>query len=325
MKIADQRFLLRISATSLVTLMLVLLTVSLVTGCGKKKPEGKMKVAASIVPLADFCRNVGGDLVEVEVMVPPGASPHSFEPTTEQMMFLSDSSVFVQNGLNLESWATGIVDKVDNKALVEVTASNDIPKSKLLPAAGEPEHENETDRDHSESIYDPHVWLDPQLAIYEVEAIRDGFVIADPDNKPTYMKNTEEYMQKLEELDKSIGDETSTFTKKKFVSFHPSFNYFAKRYGLEQVGVIEELPGKEPGAGEITDLVDKMKQEGVQVIFTEPQFNPQAAEVIASESGAEVVLKSLDPLGSPDNPETSTYIKLIKHNAEVMSEAMNGV
>jgi zinc transport system substrate-binding protein len=91
---------------------------------------------------------------------------------------------------------------------------------------------------------------------------------------------------------------------------------------LEQVGVIEELPGKEPSAGEIAELVDRINEEGVEVIFTEPQFNPQLAEMIAEESGAEVVLKSLDPLGDPDDPETDTYIKLTGRNVEVMAEAM---
>lgn len=315
----------RPTAFIVLAISIVLIFASGLFGCSERTRDGKMKVAATIVPLADFCRNVGGDLVEVETMVPPGASPHSFEPTSEQMMFLSDAGVFVENGLELEKWVSGISGKVDNDDLVIVTASDRIPESKLLSVQEEHEHEGIEDEDSSGDIYDPHVWLDPELAIYEVEAIMDGFIKADPDNEETYRKNAEQYINKLKVLDKDINGEASTFTKKKFVSFHPAFSYFAKRYGLEQIGVIEELPGKEPSAGEIEDLIKRIKEEGVQVIFTEPQFSQKAAEAIAFESGADVVLKSLDPLGDPDNPETSTYIKLMKHNTSVMSEAMNGV
>ncbi len=291
-------------------------------GCGEEEAQEKMKVAASIVPLANFCRNVGGDLIEVEIMVPPGASPHTYEPTTGQMKFLSDASVFVYNGLDLETWITDVVEKTGNSELIKVVAAGNVPEPDLIAAAGGHDHESDQDENHEHGLYDPHVWLDPNLAVYQVEAIRDGFIKADPDNEGTYRKNADAYIAQLMDLDRQVKEETSTFIKKKFVSFHPAFTYFAHRYGLEQVGVIEELPGKEPSAGEIAELVDKINEEGVEVIFTEPQFNPQLAEMIAGESGVEVVLKSLDPLGDPDDPETDTYIKLTRRNVEVMAEAM---
>ncbi|MBU4392089.1 MAG: metal ABC transporter substrate-binding protein [Actinobacteria bacterium] len=342
----------KVIPAALVVTALVISTLMGVTGCGQEEAAGPMKVAASTVPLADFCTEVGGDLVEVRTMVPPGASPHTYEPTTEQMKFMSDAKVFVQNGLNLEAWAADIVKKVDNPDLVDVVAGDNVPKSELIEVGGgdecqhgegedrgdheETDHEQggleeEADHEHEEGeeseghdhgVYDPHVWLDPNLAIYEVEAIRDGFIKADPENEDTYRENARRYIEELGELDEYVKGETSTFTEKKFVSFHPAFMYFAHRYGLEQVGVVEELPGKEPSAGEIAELIDGMKREGVKVIFTEPQFNPQAAQAIADEAGANVVLKSLDPLGNPDDPETCTYIKLIKHDTGVMAEVM---
>lgn len=298
----------KIVPVALVVTALVTTALLGVTGCGEEEAKGPMKVAASTVPLADFCAEVGGDLVEVRTMVPPGSSPHTFEPTTETMKFMSDAKVFVQNGLNLEAWAADTLKKVDNQELVDVVAGDNVPKSDLLEVG--------------EGVYDPHVWLDPNLAIYEVEAIRDGFILADPDNEETYKENAEAYIEKLGELDEYVKGETSTFTVKKFVSFHPAFRYFAARYGLEQVGSIEEVPGKEPSVGEIATLVDLMRSENVTVVFTEPQFDPQAAEAIAAEAGADVILKSLDPLGDTDDPETCTYVKLIKHDTGVMAEVM---
>lgn len=308
--------------TGVLAFVLVLSILVSITGCGKSESQGKIKVAASIVPIGDFCERVGGDLVEVETMVPPGASPHTFEPTSSQVRFLSDASVFVYNGLGLEKWITDMVRKVGGEGLVEVEASANIPSSDLIEVDGEREGEENGERDRGNGVYDPHVWLDPNLAALQVEAIRDGFIDADPENEKKYRRNTDEYLGELEKLDEYVRGETSTFTKKKFVSFHPAFTYYASRYGLEQVEVIEELPGKEPSAHEIADIIDAMKEQGVQVIFTEPQFSPRAAEAIAAESGADVVLRALDPLGDPDDPGVSTYVKLIKHDTSVMAGAM---
>ncbi len=328
----------RLYAAFAVSVLLVSALLLWAAGCGGEKAHGRLKVAASIEPLADFCRNVGGELVEVELLVPAGASPHTFEPAVRQMEFLSDADVFVYNGLGLETWISDVVKKVGNKELVEVAAADNVPGSDLIEAGGEhhhadeeeseaehgeePEGSQEEDAGHEHEVYDPHVWLDPNLAVHEVEAIRDGLVKADPENRDAYTDNAREYVAELKELDGYVKGETSAFTRKKFVSFHPAFVYYAHRYGLEQVGVIEELPGKEPSAGDVAELVNAMKEQGVQVVFTEPQFNPRVAETIASETGAEVVLKSLDPLGDPGEAEVNTYVKLIKHDTAVMAEAM---
>ncbi|MDY6793804.1 MAG: metal ABC transporter substrate-binding protein [Actinomycetota bacterium] len=279
------------------------------TGCGEgDEGSERLKVAADIMPLADFCNNVGRELVEVEMLIPAGASPHNYELTSEQMKFLSGADMLVLNGLDLTPWAEDIFDKVDNPDMVRVRAAEAVPAPDLIEA--------------SDGAYDPHVWLDPELAVHQVEAIRDGFVEADPDNGEIYRENADACIDELRGLSEYIGGEVSTFTRRKFVSFHPAWSYFARRYGLEQVGVVEELPGKEPGVGEIADLVELIRAEGVEVIFTEPQFNPKAAEVIAEESGADVVLKSLDPLGDPDDEEKDTYVKFMKNDVGIMAEAM---
>ena len=266
-----------------------------------------MKVAASIVPLADFCRNVGGDLVDVRTMVPPGASPHTYEPTSGQMKFLSDARVFVTNGLDLESWATDVVRKVGNPGLVTVVAADAVPRSRLLKTEG---------------IYDPHVWLDPSLAKYQVNAIRDGFIEADPAHQDVYTKNASNYVKKLETLDREIKTVTSKFSRKDFVTLHPAWTYFAARYGLRQAGVVEELPGKDPSARQIARLVDKIRALGIKVVFAEPQFSDKAAVVIAREAGPGVVVKKLDSLGNPDNPDVGDYIELMRNDVGMMGEVM---
>ncbi|MCJ7652322.1 MAG: metal ABC transporter substrate-binding protein, partial [Actinobacteria bacterium] len=250
----------RLPSRGLVPLIMVaflLCALLVVNGCGNRQAAGKMKVVASIVPLADFCKNVGGDLVEVKTIVPPGATEHTFEPTYGQMKSLSESRVFVMNGLELERWATDVVRKVGKAGLVTVVVADAVPRTRLL---------------ETEGVNDPHVWLDPSLAVYEVNAIRDAFIKTDPSHEDAYTKNAASYVKKLETLDSEIKKVTSKFSKKDFVAFHPAWTYFAARYGLRQAGVVEEFPGKEPSAQDIAGLVDKIKALGIKVVFAEPQF-----------------------------------------------------
>jgi zinc transport system substrate-binding protein len=305
-----------------VGIMAALLMLALSTplaGCTAGRDEdGRLKVAADIVPLADFCEQVGGGLVEVETLVPPGASPHSYELTTGQMKFLEKADVLVTVGLDLLPWAEEVFSKAGGPGMIGVVAGDVVPVEELI-AIGDDGGEG---GDTGDGVYDPHIWLDPILAVDIVEAIRDGLAEADPGNAATYRDNAERYIQTLTELDADIAEQVTSFEAREFVAFHSSWTYFAHRYGLDQVGVIEELPGKEPSAGEIAELLELIEARGVRVVFAEPQFSPRAAKAIAEESGGRVVVKILDPLGDPDDPDMNTYVKMMRADVEVMGEAL---
>ncbi|MDD3717125.1 MAG: metal ABC transporter substrate-binding protein [Actinomycetota bacterium] len=297
---------------ALLAIALVVLMLPVIAGCTDGEgSDDRLKVAADIFPLADFCAEVGGALVEVETLVPPGATPHTFELTTAQMRFLEEADMLVSNGLDLTPWAEGIFTRTGGAGTVEVVAGEAVPEEELVKIAGS-----------GGGIYDPHVWLDPDLAMHIVEAIRDGMCEADPENAAVFRENAERYVARLGELDARIAEEAAAFSTRKFIAFHSTWTYFARRYGLEQVGVIEELPGKEPSAGEIAELVDMVEARGVRVIFAEQQFNPRVAETIAEESGGEVVVKLLDPLGDPGDTRSDTYLKMMERNVEIMKEAL---
>ncbi len=291
-----------------------------VAGCNREEASGKMKVAASIVPLADFCNQVGGDKVEVEYMVPPSAGcGHTFEPTPGSIQFLSEAKVFVQNGLGLESWATDVLNKVTRPDVVSVVAASAIPKDRLLATEDKDELEN---AEPGEVVYDPHVWLDPSLAVFEVQAIRDAFIEADPENSSIYSQNAEEYIGKLKALDNELKAELSAVAGGSFIATHPTWTYFAPHYGLVQVGEVEELPGKEPSARQISDLVDKIKEMQVKAVLAEPQLSPKAVEIIADDAGSDVKVRTVDPVGDPQNPAVSDYLNLMRFDAGVMLEAL---
>lgn len=266
----------------------------------------KIKVIASIVPLADFARHVGGDRIEVKLLLPPGASPHTYEPTPKAVQDITDAKIFVKIGAGLEFWAEKTVKASGNKRLIIVDSSKGI---QLI-------RESHSHASHSHA--DPHIWLNPVIASDIVTKIERALIEADPENAKIYEKNALLYREKLSQLDKEISDKIKTFSIKEYVTFHPAWNYFSKRYGLRVAGVIEELPGKEPSPKHVARIVREVKRIGSKVIFAEPQFNPKIAEAIARESGARVLF--LDPIGGQEGRET--YIKMMRYNISVMESVM---
>jgi len=294
------------------------------SGCGGERAGGKLKVAVDIFPLADFCRRVGGEHVEVEVLVPPGASPHTYELTSGQMKYLSEADLVVVNGLGLTPWAEEVMARAGNPNARFLKAGEAVPVSRLLPAAGGVEDGGQGEESgRVEEVYDPHVWLDPQLAAFMVRSVEEALAGIDPGHAASYRAGAERFLEELEELDREIAETTASFARREFISFHSTWTYFARRYDLRQVGLIEEQPGKEPSLGEIASLVDLAQSRGVTAIFAEPQFNPRVAEAVAEESGGRVGVWILDPLGDPADPEKDSYPSLMRHNLRVMGEALD--
>jgi zinc transport system substrate-binding protein len=288
-------------ATVLLFLLFILIT-------NTPAPAEPMRVIASITPLADFARQVGRDKVEVTVLLPPGASPHTYEPTPKALQAVSRARVFIRVGSGLEFWAEKIINSTGNKNLIIADASSGLSLLKLHS-----EHHA-----HSSSDTDPHLWLDPIIAQGIVTKIEKAFIQADPHNSDFYKQNASAYREKLALLDKELSGKAAQFRIREYVTFHPAWNYFSRRYGLKVAGVIEESPGKEPGPRHIEKIIREIKRIGSRVVFVEPQFNKKIAEVIAREGGASIAY--LDPIGGEKGRET--YIDMMRYNVSVMERAM---
>ncbi len=272
-------------------------------GCGMAPREeaGKVLVVASIPPLADFARQVGGERVRVEMLVQPGMSPHTFEPTPAQLRAISEASVLVLNGVGLEPWADELIEAAGNEKLEVVRTAEG------LEIADERRH------GQGGTSGNPHVWLDPMCAMHQVEWIWQALSRADPAGGPTYDRNAHQYGAQLSALDREIAAAVAEFETRRFMAQHSVWRYFAKRYGMEEAGVVETRPGREPTPGEIAEIVRTVKETGVRVIFAERQLSQKAAAVIAAESGAKVVV--LDPLGSD-------YLAMMRENVKKMGEVL---
>jgi zinc transport system substrate-binding protein len=279
---------------------------------------GPLPVAATILPLGDFCRQIGGDLVRVQVLIPPGASPHAFEPAPSVMARASQARVFVYIGAGLEPWAAKLLRSRGPDNLVVVEAARGIP---LLDMASH-HHEPHTAvaGDHDDHLAgNPHIWLDPVLAQEICRKIAAAFIQADPGHRAQYEANLQRYLGSLEELNQEIEAKERTWRLRDFVAFHPSFSYFARRYNLHEVGSIEEAPGREPTPRHLQDLVVAIRRYGIKVVFAEPQLNPRVAEVIAQEAGVKVL--RLDPMGGTP-PYGSDYLLLMRANLAALDAAL---
>lgn len=264
----------------------------------------KVKVVATIAPLADFARQVGGARADVTLLLPAGASPHTYEPTPKTVQEISKAKIFIRIGAGLEFWADKLVSAAARDVMT-VTCSDGIALIK-----GE-------DHDHALSNVDPHIWLDPIICIKIINKIEDAFTRADPSNSSYYKKNASEYVAGLRSLDREIAEKVRTFRTREYITFHSAWNYFSKRYGLRVAGVIEEGPGKEPSARHIDKILKLLRGLKTRVVFAEPQSSARIAEVIAKEAGAKVLI--LDDLGGQKGRET--YLDLMRYNLAVMEKA----
>ncbi len=283
--------------------------------CGPETHSGKPVVVATIFPLADFVRNVAGDRVDVITLLPAGASPHIYEPTPGDMKAVAGAMLLVVNGAGLDFWVEDLRSAVGD-GLPVLDTSVALAEEGLLLSGHEHDHEGEG----AGGGLNPHYWLDPALAQREVEDIAAALAAADPDHREAYVANAAAYLDELRSLDEEIARETQSFSRREFITFHPAWTYFAGRYGLVEAAVIEEAPGKEPSVEYIMSVVDVARSHDVKAIFAEPQFSTKAAESIADECEAQVLL--LDPLGGPGLEGRDSYLGLMRYNVDQMAGAM---
>lgn len=268
----------------------------------------ELNIVVSIYPLEDITKNIGKERVSVKTLIPAGASPHAFEPSPRDIKELTKARLFIKIGAGLEFWAERFVRSAKGDIKV-IDLSETIPLIKFKEKGGET---------HEHSGADPHYWLDPVLVRSMVDTIAATLIRLDPLWKDFYIENATAYKKRLDALHEEIKKRISRLQKREFVSFHPAWNYFSKRYGLKPLYIVEAA-GRELRPGNITEIVKFVKKKNIKVLFSEPQLNPAPVEAIARESGARILM--LDPLGSPI-PGRDNYIDLMLYNLSQLEEAL---
>ncbi len=271
-----------------VVVMLAVCLLLLAVSCGDGEQEtGKVGLVVTILPQVEFATRVGGNEVEVTVMVPEGASPHLYEPTPGQMTRVSEADIYAKVGSGVEFelvWMDRIAEQNQDMLLVDCSEGID-----LIEMAGSHGEEGGV---HHQGAADPHIWMSPINAKLMVQNLCDGLKEIDPENSDYYEANCAAYLDELDKLHEEIFSGLTDVENRRFMVYHPSFGYFAEEYDLEMIAV--EEGGKDPTAKGMARLIDQAIEEGIDVVFTSPQFNPQSAQVIADEIGGTVI--SVDPL-----------------------------
>lgn len=280
------------------------------------QPSASLSVVTSTAVFADMIQRVGGDHVEAFSLVPPGSDIHTFQPTPRDVQRASRARVAIWNGLGLDEVPERLVDSLGVDGLATVTLAEGIE-----PITGGAEAE-QGDEDHDEHGVEgnPHLWLDPTLAMTYVERIRDALSQADPANSATYEANAGAFLAEIAELDAWAMQEVGTIPteRRKLVTFHDAFPYLARHFDLELVGVVVKSPGREPSAQEVAELVTRIKAEQIPTVFTEPQFNARILELAARDARVQVRTLYSDTLDS----QVTSYLDLMRYNVRSLVDGL---
>lgn len=317
------------SATRPMAVLLVLALASFIaaTACGEGNGtgaaagEGKLQVVATTPLLADLTRNVAGDMVEVRSLVPSGADVHSFRPTPNDSVAVSNAKLVVSNGMGLDSFLAPLLRNAMSSSAIHVVASDGLDPStvKVLAFPGN-EVEDGARLDEIDWIgegADPHFWQNPAYTVHYLELIRDGFVRVDPERASVYHTNAASYIEKLRQLDREIVETLSAVPNehRHLVTFHDAFGYFAARYGWKvSAFVAGDASDVTPRA--VIKVMDLISQEGIPAVFAEPQFNSDMLGRAAADTGVVVGPIYSDALDS----QVPTYVDMMRFNARSLLE-----
>ena len=266
-------------------------------------------VLASATFLADIARNIAGDRVKVEALLPVGADPHSYQPTPQDVAKIEQSKLLIINGAEYEHFLESLLENAGGeREVIEASVGLSL----------------RTDAESEHGI-DPHLWLDPNNVIIYVENIREALTHFDPDGAAIYKSNADAYVAQLKDLDVWINEQVSQIPPEKrlLVTNHEALGYFADRYGFTVIGAVVPSVSSDasPSAQQMAELIDQIEASGVPALFLDEVENPTLAQQIADETGVKVV-EDLHLESLTDGPPAATYIYMMKHNVTRIVEAL---
>lgn len=283
---------------------------------------GKLKVVATYSILGDLVQNVGGDKIDLRVLVGPDSDPHSYEPTPADSVALAEARVVFENGLEFETWLDNLF-KASGSRATRVVVSDGIEPIRLEE---DHEHGAEGEHDHEHGEYDPHIWQSVANARQMVKNIQAALVAADPANRATYDSNAQAYLAELDALDAFIKEQVNTLPpeRRKLVTSHDTFGYFARDYGFEIVATALPAAAEavEPSAQEFARLVEEIRAAGVPAIFAENTINPGLMERLANEAGVRLGPTLFTDALSRPGAGGETFIKMMRYNVEAIVGAL---
>jgi len=302
-------------APSFVALAFLITVASSACSRFEKEPEPEPPlVVTSIPPLAMIAGEICGKPGCAVSILPPGGNPHNFEPLPSDVQRASGAELLVLIGLGFDDWAAQAVGALQGGQIEVVKVSEGLD---LLPLSRKPSEESPSTQPET---WDPHFWLDPRMAGAIGRRIADALAKREPEEAETYATRASEFEHRMTVLDVELRDRLAPVRDARFIATHAGWAYFANRYSLRQIAVLEVSPGREPGPQTLLDIADQTKYRGVRVIFSEVQLAPGSARVVGEELGVPVV--TLDPFGGPGREGRDTYEAMLRWNAVRIVDAL---
>lgn len=308
-------------------------TLPIFSGCAAKDEntqetsqtnEGeKIQVFTTLFVTTDFSQKIGGDLVTVTNLVPPGMSPHDYEPTAKDMAALINGDVFVYNGAGLEGWVEKVVENLNGKNVKIVNTSEHVSLLEGVHNHDEEEHE-EGEHEEDTHAVDPHIWTSPLNALKQAEEIKNALVEIDPSHSATYEANFKQLEESLIALDEQYKNELKNVKRKEFFVSHAAFGYLANQYGLTQISISGLIPADEPSPSELAGIIKQAKELEVKYILFDPTDVTKISEMVANEIGAKTAI--LHPVGSlspKEIEEGQDYLSIMERNLSTLKTALN--
>ena len=296
-------------------------------------PAAEIRVLTTLPAIHSWAANVAGDTAAVESLLPANVGPHDFQFRPSDLRKLAAADVVLMNGLGVDTWLTRAVTRGASKPSRRVVTVTDGLQKQLIhhrtPLAIDPtttgskkpsqDHSHDHDHDHSDDDANPHVWLDPVFAKHCVSNIIQALCQADPAHAEGYTRRGETYLRELDQLDEQIRSSLKGLSNRKVVTFHDAFPYFCRRYDLQLVGVVEEVPSVDPSPKYLAQLSRAIRQQQVRVIFSEPQFHPRLVQRLANDLAIGVA--ELDVLET-GTASRSFYIDGLRRNLRTLESAL---
>ncbi len=283
-----------------------------VAGCASNAPrqapgpsipqdDTRIYVVTTFSTLNSFVEGVGGDRVQVQNLVPVGASPENYQPSPQDIAALSRAQLVVENGAGIESWLQHTIQSAGNTRMQRLVLSDGLPTI-----------------DHN-----PHLWMDPVFARAYVEKIRAALMRLDPAHKDEYERNAKAYAAQLASLQGWIAKQIATIPPRHraMIIFHNAFDYYNRRFGIQTIGVIELSPGQDPNPAYIGQLVDLARKHQVRAVFSEPEYSPKIAQTLAKSARIATVTDLYDDSVGTD-PRVSDYINMLRYDTGVIVQAL---
>lgn len=297
------------------------------SGCSKKAESNvdndKLTVYTTVFPVYDFVRNIGQDKVNLNYIIPPGVEPHDYEITPKVLKDIQNADLLIKNGLGIDNF----VDKIESESDLKIVTASEGITPLTYSEEEEHDHEHDHDHDHEEEIsdehnhgeYDPHVWLDIDLAIKECTNIKDALIESDEENKEYYEENYNNYIKELENLNTKYNKELKNITKNDIIVSHDAYGYLCEKYDINQISITGISANQEPSLSKISEISNYVKDNNIKYILFDGLVNPKVSQTIANEANVDTaILYSIDGLTKKDFDNNASYVSLMEKNLETL-------